>query len=257
MTTETTTSAKLHQKSCVVFGATSAIAQAVASEHAKHGYALALVGRNQEKLEQIKSHLVTLGASQVSIHVQDLNAFDKHEELLQGILAEIGQYDRVLIAQGTLPEQRDIEKNYALTEQCIKDNALNTISLATSIANAMEAQKAGKIAIISSVAGDRGRQSNYIYGACKAMVTTFAAGLRNRLQASNVHVITIKPGFVDTPMTAHIPKGALWAQPEDVAQDIMSAFEKDKNIVYTPWFWRYIMLIIQHVPEFIFKKLKL
>ena len=121
----------------------------------------------------------------------------------------------------------------------------------------MEAQKAGKIAIISSVAGDRGRQSNYIYGACKAMVTTFAAGLRNRLQASNVHVITIKPGFVDTPMTAHIPKGALWAQPEEVAKDIMSAFEKDKNIVYTPWFWRYIMLIIQHVPEFIFKKLKL
>lgn len=247
----------LHVKNCVIFGATSAIAQATATLHARMGYQLALVGRNQERLEQIKAHLLTQGASKVSIHIQDLNHFDQHEALLTAILQEINQYDRVLIAQGTLPEQTTIQQTYEQTEQTIRDNALSTISLCTSIANSMEQAKTGTIAIISSVAGDRGRQSNYIYGACKAMVTTFAAGLRNRLMPSNVHVLTIKPGFVDTPMTAHIPKGALWAQPEDVAKDIMKGMDSKKNTIYTPWFWRYIMLIITHVPEFIFKKLKL
>jgi short-subunit dehydrogenase len=247
----------LHKKSLVVFGATSAIAQAVASIHAKDGYTLALVGRNEDKLKHIQAHPETLGAARVSIHVQDLNDFHRHDALINSISEAVGAFDRVLVAQGTLPDQKDLQKSFHHTERCIQDNALNTISLLTPIANRMEQQKSGKIAIISSVAGDRGRQSNYIYGACKAMITTFAAGLRNRLAPSNVHVITIKPGFVDTPMTAAIPKGALWAQPEDVAKDILSAFEKNKNIVYTPWFWRYIMLIICHVPEFIFKKLKL
>lgn len=249
--------AQLHLKNCIIFGATSAIAQSVATLHARMGYQLALVGRNQERLEQIKAHLLTQGAKKVSVHIQDLNHFDQHESLLNNILLEIGQYDRVLIAQGTLPDQTTIAQTYKQTEQTIRENALSTISLATSIANTMEQAKAGTIAIISSVAGDRGRQSNYIYGACKAMVTTFAAGLRNRLTPSNVHVLTIKPGFVDTPMTAHLPKGALWAQPEDVAKDIMKGMDKKRNTIYTPWFWRYIMLIIMHVPEFIFKKLKL
>ena len=247
----------LHKKSLVIFGATSAIAQAVAANHAKEGYTLALVGRNQEKLDQIKAHLTTLGASDVSIHIHDLNHFDQHAELVSSLEKTVGAFDRVLFAQGTLPNQTDIQTTYEATAQCIQDNALNTISLVTPIANSMEQQKSGKIAIISSVAGDRGRQSNYIYGASKALITTFTAGLRNRLAASNVHVITIKPGFVDTPMTADIPKGALWAQPEDVAKDIGDGLEKNKNIIYTPWFWRYIMLIICHVPEFIFKKLKL
>ena len=244
-------------QNCVIFGATSAIAQAVAVLHARQGYTMALIGRNSEKLNQIKANLEVQGAPSVSIHVQDLNDFEQHQPLIQQILQEIGTLDRVLIAQGTLPDQIALQQDYALTEQCIKDNALNTISLCSHIATLLEQQKSGIIAIISSVAGDRGRQSNYIYGACKAMVTTFAAGLRNRLAIANAHVVTIKPGFVDTPMTAHIAKGALWAQPEDVAKDIMTAFEKRKNIVYTPWFWRYIMLIIMHVPEFIFKKLKL
>lgn len=247
----------LHVKSCVVFGATSAIAQAVATIHARQGYQLVLIGRKQEKLDQIAAHLQVQGASRVTTHVQDLNQFDQHQILIDKIQEDVGRFDRILIAQGTLPEQTDIQTTYEKTFQCIQDNALSTISLATILGNIMEQQESGNLAIISSVAGDRGRQSNYIYGACKAMVTTFAAGLRNRLTPKGAHVITIKPGFVDTPMTASFSKSALWAQPEDVAKDITKAYEKRSNTIYTPWFWRYIMLIIQHVPEVIFKKLKL
>jgi short-subunit dehydrogenase len=121
----------------------------------------------------------------------------------------------------------------------------------------MEAQGSGSIAVISSVAGDRGRQSNYVYGAAKGLVTRFLQGLRNRLAKKGVQVLTIKPGFVDTPMTAAFKKGALWAQPDDVARGILAAIENGKNEVYLPGFWWLIMAIIRHIPEPIFKKLSL
>jgi decaprenylphospho-beta-D-erythro-pentofuranosid-2-ulose 2-reductase len=118
-------------------------------------------------------------------------------------------------------------------------------------------QGTGCVAVISSVAGDRGRESNYVYGSAKALVTAFASGLRQRLSKRGVQVLTIKPGFVDTPMTAHLPKGALWAQPEQVALEIIQAIEKKKHVIYTPGFWRLIMLIIRHIPEAVFVRLKL
>lgn len=247
----------IDEKSLTVFGATSAIAQAVATEHAKKGYRLFLVGRNEEKLSQITAHLETLGAKSVTSFVADLNHFDQHADLIEKIHTAAGSFDRILFAQGTLPDQKELEKNYENTFTCIRDNALNTISLATLLGNKLEVQGSGSIGFISSVAGDRGRQSNYVYGASKAMVTTFAAGLRNRLTAKGAHVMTIKPGFVDTPMTASFDKGALWAKPEDVAKSITAGFDRQRNTLYTPWFWQFIMLIISHVPEFIFKKLKL
>ncbi|MCG8081658.1 MAG: SDR family NAD(P)-dependent oxidoreductase, partial [Candidatus Thiodiazotropha taylori] len=136
-------------------------------------------------------------------------------------------------------------------------NALTTISLLTNLANYFEAQQRGSIVVISSVAGDRGRQSNYVYGAAKGAVTIFLQGLRNRLTKSGVNVLTVKPGFVDTPMTADFPKGALWASSEKVAQDINKAIDAQKSVAYVPWFWRYIMLIIKSIPEMVFKKLSL
>jgi short-subunit dehydrogenase len=137
-------------------------------------------------------------------------------------------------------------------------NAVSTLALLTLLANRLEAQKHGTLAVISSVAGDRGRQSNYVYGAAKAAVTTFLGGLRQRLVKSGVAVLTIKPGFVDTPMTATIAnKGALWAQPDRVAVGIVQAIDRRRNIVYLPWFWRWIMLVIRHIPEALFKHLKL
>ena len=149
------------------------------------------------------------------------------------------------------------EQDYAYTEQALRTNFLSVVSLLTPIANQLEKQHYGCIAVISSVAGDRGRQSNYVYGAAKGALTIFLQGLRNRLQAANVCVLTIKPGFVDTPMTADLKKGALWAKPESVAKGIYRAIKRRKNSVYLPWFWWPIMMVIRHIPEPIFKRLKL
>jgi short-subunit dehydrogenase len=163
----------------------------------------------------------------------------------------------VLIAHGTLTDQAKAQADAAYALQEVDTNGLSVISLMALAANQFEAQQRGSIAVISSVAGDRGRQSNYVYGSAKALVSAFASGLRQRMAKCGVQVLTIKPGFVDTPMTAHLPKGALWAQPDQVAKDICSAIDKKKHILYTPGFWRIIMLIIKHIPEFVFVKLKL
>src|ERR1700690_3871484 len=131
------------------------------------------------------------------------------------------------------------------------------MALCTQLANQFETQGHGVIALISSVAGDRGRQSNYVYGAAKAAVTAFASGLRQRLYRKGVAVITIKPGFVSTPMTAAFAKNALWASPARVARDIVRAIERGTPVVYTPWFWRIIMTLICAVPERVFRRLRL
>jgi decaprenylphospho-beta-D-erythro-pentofuranosid-2-ulose 2-reductase len=165
--------------------------------------------------------------------------------------------DTVLIAHGTLSDQEraQTDVNYALSE--ISTNGTSVIALMSVAGEQLALQGRGAIAVISSVAGDRGRQSNYVYGSAKALVSTFASGLRQRLSKKGVHVITVKPGFVDTPMTAHLKKGALWAKPDQVAKDISQAIDKGRTIVYTPGFWRLIMLIIKHIPEFVFIKLSL
>jgi short-subunit dehydrogenase len=137
-------------------------------------------------------------------------------------------------------------------------NFLSVVSLLTPLANRFEANKHGTLAVISSVAGDRGRQSNYVYGAAKSGLDAFLQGLRNRLSKAGVHVVTVKPGFVATPMTAHLPQqGPLWAQPDDVAEGIVKAIDKQKDVVYLPGFWALIMLIIRLIPERIFKRLNL
>ena len=139
----------------------------------------------------------------------------------------------------------------------MQTNALSIISLLTLIGNRFEAQKSGTICVISSVAGDRGRASNYVYGSAKAMVTTFTSGLRQRLHKSNVSVVTVKPGFVDTPMTSEFKKGLLWAKPSVVAALIVKAIDKKKADVYAPKFWFFLMGIIRLIPSVIFKKMKI
>jgi short-subunit dehydrogenase len=137
-------------------------------------------------------------------------------------------------------------------------NAVSIIALLTRFANIVEQQRRGTIAVISSVAGDRGRQSNYLYGSAKAALSTFCDGLRARLFKVGAHVVTIKPGFVATPMTAGLPlPGPLVATPEKVAGDIVRAIEKGKDVIYTPWFWWGIMLIIRSIPGRVFKRLSL
>lgn len=241
----------------VIFGATSAIAQAVARLYAARGDQIFLVGRSAEKLTAIAQDLAVQGASRVESTAVDLVENDRHPELIKTITNELGPIDVALIAHGTLPDQEAIQDDFKLSHDALNVNGLSAISLMTALATQMGNNKRGTIAVISSVAGDRGRQSNYVYGTAKAMVTTFAQGLRNRMEKQGVHVLTIKPGFVDTPMTVEFDKGALWAQPEKVAEDILKAIDSKKNVLYTPFFWRWIMLIIQHIPEFIFKKLSM
>lgn len=244
----------------VIFGATSAIASACARLWVAQGNSLFLVGRNQTKLKNQLADLRVRSILDQAIDGMDadLNNIDQHDSLFDRAEAALGGIDIVLVAQGCLPDQSDCEQSVALTMDMLQTNALSPVSLLTIAANRLEAQGSGVIGMINSVAGDRGRQSNYVYGAAKGMVALFMQGLRNRLAHKGVAVVTIKPGFVDTPMTAHFEnKGSLWAQPETIAKDIVHAIEKRLSVVYTPWIWRWIMLIIRHIPEIIFKRLSL
>jgi len=245
-------------KKILIIGATSAIAEATARIFAARGEALFLVARNAERLQAIKADLDVRGAVRTATATLDVADVVAQQAIIDQAERELGGLDIVLIAHGTLSDQGECEKSVAALRREFEVNALSTMALLTILANTFEARRTGTLAVISSVAGDRGRQSNYVYGAAKAAVTAFLSGLRQRLAKSNVDVLTIKPGFVDTPMTANIAnKGALWAKPDAVAAGIVRAIDKRRNVVYLPGFWALIMLVIKHIPEAIFKKLKL
>jgi short-subunit dehydrogenase len=181
----------------------------------------------------------------------------QHEGLLQAARQRLGSIDVVLVAHGSLPNQEQCQRDFREAERGIAINFTSPLSFVEATARILEGQGSGTIAVISSVAGDRGRQSNYLYGAAKGALSIALAGIRNRLSSKGVHVVTIKPGFVDTPMTAHLPKSALFASPKAVATGIVKAIEKRRDVVYLPWFWCFIMLIIKHIPECIFKRMRL
>ena len=244
-------------KKILIIGATSAIAEASAQIWANKGCSLFLVARNQERLEVIQNDLRVRGAPQVSTHCLDMNDFDRHSLMLEKVKQVFETVDVVLIAHGTLSNQAECEQSVESTLQEIGTNALSVIALLTHLANIFERQKDGVIAVISSVAGERGRQSNYVYGSAKAMVTSFTSGLRQRLAKHAVCVLTIKPGFVDTPMTAYFKKGPLWASPEKIARLLVNAVDAKRDTVYLPAFWCGIMFLIKAMPERIFKKLSL
>jgi len=244
-------------KKVLIIGATSAIAEHCARTWAARGDEIYLVARNEECLQAIAADLRVRGAKQVASFCTDLNDLVRHIELLDAAENTMSGVDIVLVAHGTLSNQKSCEKSVSETLTEIQTNALSLISLLTLIANRFEAKKDGTICVISSVAGDRGRASNYVYGSAKAMVTVFTSGLRQRLHKSNVAVVTIKPGFVDTPMTAGFKKGFLWSRPSSVASKIVRAIDKKAGEIYVPFFWIVIMNIVKLIPNFIFKKLKL
>jgi len=244
-------------KKILIIGAGSAIAEAAARQWAAQGHSLYLLARNEERLGAMAADLKVRGAAMAAFSVLDVNQFERHAAAIDAAVAALSGLDTVLIAHGTLGDQKRCEHDVAATLQELNTNALSVISMLTLLANRFEAQRHGTLAVIGSVAGDRGRQSNYVYGTAKGAVTIFLQGLRNRLQPAGVQVLTIKPGFVDTPMTASFKKGPLWATPEAVAASIVSAVEKRRDVLYTPWFWLGIMTLIKLVPERVFKKLKL
>ena len=240
-----------------IFGATSAVAQALAKLHAAEKHSILLIGRNTEHLESIANDLKVRGAKQVECVSVDLAKTDEHPNLFQQLSTSNNNISKYYFFYGVLPDQAQCETSWQQTYQALNTNFISKVSLLTLLANKIENEKNRSLIVVSSVAGDRGRQSNYVYGTSKGALTIFLQGLRNRLQKADCNVVTVKPGFIDTPMTQEFDKNFLWASPDKVAKDIFYAANKKRDVIYTPWFWRYIMLIIKSIPEPVFKKLSL
>ncbi|MGB7191432.1 MAG: SDR family oxidoreductase [Acidobacteriaceae bacterium] len=241
----------------LALGATSAIAEATLRLLAERGARFYLVGRNQDKLHAMAADLHTRGASGVATHAMDLDDTAAHGAMLIAAAQSLGTIDLALLAHGVLGDQQEAEASYAAAEAVLRTNFLSAVSLITWLANYFETMKQGTLAVISSVAGDRGRKSNYVYGASKGALTIFLDGVRNRIDRAGVQVLTIKPGFVATPMTAHVAQGPLFAKPAQVARGIVKAIEKRRDVVYLPAFWRGIMLAVRMVPRSIFKRMNM
>ena len=240
-----------------ILGATSAIAHETAKCFAKDNAEFFLVGRSEAKLETIANDLKVRGAKRIDTYAVDLADLDLHQVLLDQTVATLGQIDVLLIAHGTLGNQQLCEQSITEMLKEFTNNCTSVISLLTLFANYFEQQKRGTIAVISSVAGDRGRQSNYVYGTAKAAITAFLQGLRGRLAKSGVSVLTIKPGLIDTPMTADLKKGPLMASAHSVGEGIYKAIQHKKEVVYLPAFWLPIMFVVKSIPERIFKRLSI
>lgn len=241
----------------LILGATSAIASETAKRFAEEGDRFFLVGRDSARLEIVSADLKTRGADGVFSESCNLDENAAHEGLFERARGALGEIDLLLVAYGTLPHQRQCEEKVDEALKALHTNFISVVSVLTIAARYFETRRNGQIAVISSVAGLRGRQSNYVYGAAKGALSIFLAGLRNRLMPAGVQVLTVLPGFVDTPMTAGFKKGPLFVGPEVIARDIHRAVVKRRDVLYTPWFWRWIMFIIIHIPEVIFKRLKL
>ena len=236
-----------------IFGATSAIAESTARLYAARGARLFLAGRRSERLAQIAADLKVRGAAECATGEIDFDDIAAHAALIDQAVAALGGIDVALIAYGTLPDQAACEASSEAMLGAFHTNGTSIIALMGELGRRLEAP--ATLAVISSVAGDRGRASNGVYGSAKAAVSAAASALRQSLGKRGVQVLTIKPGLVDSPMTASLPKGPIWAQPEQVARGIVSAIERRRDVVYLPGFWRLIMLIIRSIPEFVFKRL--
>lgn len=239
----------------LALGATSAIAEATLRLLAETGASFCLVGRNPDKLAAVQADLLTRGAAAASTIAVDLDDSSLHPTVLNQAAAALGTIDLALIAHGVLGNQQLAEADYGAAEAILRTNFLSAVSLVGALANYFAPENRGTIAVISSVAGDRGRKSNYVYGASKGGLNVYLDGLRHRLRGTGVHVLTIKPGFVATPMTAHLPPSPLFASPKQVAADILRAVEKRREVAYTPPFWWAIMLVVRSLPGFIFNRL--
>jgi decaprenylphospho-beta-D-erythro-pentofuranosid-2-ulose 2-reductase len=242
-------------KNVLILGATSDMAVAIARKFAMEGYRITLAARNVEKLKPIESDIqIRYNATVISVSFDALN-FQSHEQFYNGLESKP---DIVVCVFGLLGDQIHAQSDWKSCIEIIGSNYTGAVSILNVIANDFEERKQGVIVGISSVAGERGRQSNYLYGSAKAGFTAYLSGLRNRLVASNVHVVTVKPGFVKTKMIENLKTpGPITATPVAVANKIYKAVLKKQDVVYVLPVWRWIMLIIKNIPEGIFKKLKL
>jgi len=247
-------------KHVLILGATSGIAEAFAHEVLKnHPEAkLCLVGRSAPKLDVIKKDLSLRYSAQVLTRMADLNEFSQAKALISdcAVTLETAHFDVVLIAHGHMENEELAQAEFTRALPVLATNYVGPIALCSALVPHLNEKST--LAVITSVAGDRGRPSNFVYGSAKAGLQTYLAGLRAKLFARRIQVLDIRPGFVKTAMTVHLKRsGPLWANPDRVASDIFHAIVRRRSVLYTPWFWQGIMLIIRMIPEFIFKRLKL
>ena len=241
----------------LVLGATSSIAIATLRLLVAPSRRFMLVARSGDRLTAVAQDLRARGAASVDFWVMNLDDTTAHAEML-GVAAErLGSIDLALIAHGVLGDQQAAESDFETAAGILHTNFMSTVSLLTWLGNYFQAQRSGTLAVISSVAGDRGRKSNYVYGASKGALNIFLEGLRNRIDRDGVQVLTIKPGFVATPMTAHVEQNFLFASPQQVARGILRAVEQRRDVVYVPGFWALIMFLVRAIPGFQFKKMNM
>jgi decaprenylphospho-beta-D-erythro-pentofuranosid-2-ulose 2-reductase len=244
-------------KKILVLGATSGIAEATCRIWAAQGASLFLVARNPDKLAVVAADLKTRGAAYVDTAVADLDDTPTHAALLTHAINSLGGMDVAYLAHGILGDQAAAEKDFEVAAQILHTNFVSVVSLLTWLANYCVQRHSGVLAVISSVAGDRGRKSNYLYGSSKAGLTAFLDGLRNRVDREGVTVLNIKPGPVKTAMTVGMKNSEKFADVDKVAQSIVAAIDAKKDVLYVPFQWAPIMFVIRHIPERIFKKLNL
>ena len=242
----------------LILGANAGIGRALAAEFASHQYDLILAGRDLEELQSLAAdlnlrHNVSARAARVDV----LNFEGLESALAACVTPDSDSLEGVVLCTGHLGDPETARKDLNEAHRILDTNFTGSALALNVLANHFEQKRKGFICALSSVAGDRGRQSNYLYGSAKGGLTTYLQGLRNRLYHSGVHVITVKPGFVDTRMVFGRAKLPLVAPPEAVARDIYLGVKRRKNVVYVPWFWRVIMFMVCLIPEALFKKLRM
>ncbi|ARU56021.1 short chain dehydrogenase [Oleiphilus messinensis] len=239
----------------LILGARSDIGLATAHRFAKAGYDVLLAARNAADLEKDCADIRIRYSVASSVHEFDVLSLETQQVFVDKlpILPDI-----VVCAVGLMVEQQGLDESCLQAQLVLKTNYLGPVAIFNLFAELFEARGSGLLIGISSVAGDRGRKSNYLYGSAKAGFTAYLSGLRNKLHQSGVGVMTVKPGFVRTAMTKGMKlPGLLTAEPQEVADDIFSAVQKKRDVVYSKWFWFWIMLLIRCIPEFVFKRLSL
>ena len=244
----------------LVIGAASGIGAALCRVFAEQGQSVILAGRDRAELDRSATDLTLRYGVPAYVEVCDALAYDTHPTFVQRCADHAPNgIESAVICVGRMADQRDTETDFHVAREVIDSNFTAPASLLNALADLFERQGGGSLAAIASVAGDRGRGSNYTYGSAKAALATYLEGMRNRLKRSGVHVLCIKPGFTDTRMTAGIvnPNSPLLASPECVARDIARALHKRRSVLYTPWYWGGIMTIIRAIPGFIFNRMKL
>lgn len=247
-------------KRVVIVGATSRIAECCARRWVSGEAKLFLIARDQERLQLLRADLGVRGEHPENLGTTGFDALDygNYASLVEKANEFLGGIDVVLIAHGTLPEQPACEKDLDKARSALEVNGLSAVLLAEAFAMRMAPTGHGTIAVIGSVAGDRGRRSNYVYGAAKALIHRYLEGMRHRLAPCGLRIVTIKPGPTDTPMTANYKQpGARLADPDDVAKCIVNGINAGRTMIYAPGVWRWIMLIIRHIPERVFMKMSL